>query len=366
METGIIRINAVEAYNEKHGGKAKRLAQNLIGKTMQFYVKGRAGVENSDSKGKLTMNGAKKTVDVQQRNSRKPQTRYPISLTICFVVLFWTSGAIEAQAEWPHVVPSKDGSSISYEIYGAGEPTLVFVHGWSCDARYWRAQLPHFAKNYRVVTLDLAGHGHSGTTRSKYTMRAFGEDVRAVTEATGSHGVILIGHSMGGSVIAEAARLMPNRVRGLIGIDTLENLEYPMTRNELEKLIAPFKRDFRSGCRQFIAEMISPHTDSQLRGWILSDISAAPPAVALSAMNEMMSQYITGEAAKIFDEIRIPVITVNGDMWPINYDANRRHMFSFDAIVLKEADHFLMMNRTKEFNRALEKAILKISRKPTI
>ena len=74
-------------------------------------------------------------------------------------------------------------------------------------------------------------------------------------------------------------------------------------------------------------------------------------------MNEMMSQYITGEAAKVFDEIRIPLITVNGDLWPINYEANRRHMFSFEAIVLKEADHFLMMNRSEDFNRALEKAI---------
>jgi pimeloyl-ACP methyl ester carboxylesterase len=271
-------------------------------------------------------------------------------------------GAIRAQAEWPSVVPSKDGTPISYEICGAGEPTLVFVHGWSCDARYWRAQLPHFSKNYRVVMLDLAGHGHSGTTRSQYTMRAFGEDVRAVTQATGSRGVILIGHSMGGSVIAEAARLMPHRVIGLIGIDTLENIEYPMTREEIKKMIAPLESDYRTGSRQFAEEMISPNTDPQLREWILSDISAAPPAVALSAMNEMMSQYVTGEAAKIFDEIRIPVITVNGDLWPINYEANRRHMFSFDAIVLKEADHFLMMNRPKEFNRALERAILIISK----
>jgi len=61
--------------------------------------------------------------------------------------------------------------------------------------------------------------------------------------------------------------------------------------------------------------------------------------------------------AQIFDEIRIPVVTVNGDMWPINYEAHRRHMFSYDAIVLKDADHFLMMNRAEEFNRALEKAI---------
>jgi len=111
-------------------------------------------------------------------------------------------------------------------------------------------------------------------------------------------------------------------------------------------------------------QLFSPRTDLKLREWILTDMSAAAPAVALSAMNEMMSQYITGEAAKIFDKIRIPVITVNGDLWPINYEANRRHMFSFDVIVLKEADHFLMMNRPAEFNKALEQAINKLSEKP--
>ncbi len=316
------------------------------------------------SKGKQLMKGAREEISMEQSNCCKLITRFSIRLPICFVFLFLTLGAMQAQAEWPRVVLSKDGTPISHEIYGAGEPTLVFVHGWSCDARYWRAQLSYFSKNHRVVVLDLAGHGHSGTTRSKYTMRAFGEDVRAVTAATGSRSVILIGHSMGGTVIAEAARLMPNSVIGLIGIDTLENIEYPMTQEELKNMIGPLEMDFRTGSRQFVAEMISTQTDSQLREWILADMSAAPPAVAISAMNEMMSQYITGDAAKIFDEIRIPVITVNGDLWPINYEANRRHMFSFDAIVLKEADHFLMMNRSKDFNSALEKAINTISRKP--
>jgi pimeloyl-ACP methyl ester carboxylesterase len=205
--------------------------------------------------------------------------------------------------------------------------------------------------------IDLAGHGHSGSARSQYTMKAFGEDVQAVTEATNSHSVILIGHSMGGSVIAEAARLMPKRVIGLVGVDTLDNIEYPMTREALDQMIAPLKIDFQAGTRQFVKEMISSKTNPLTREWILSDISSAPPSVALSAMNEMMSQYITGEAAKIFDEIPIPVFAVNGDLWPINYEANRRHMFSFDAIVLKEADHFLMMDRPEKFNKALKKAI---------
>jgi pimeloyl-ACP methyl ester carboxylesterase len=293
----------------------------------------------------------------------KSDTKHLLSLVACLVLLILAFGDTPAEAEWPNVVLSRDGIPISYEIFGVGDPTLVFVHGWSCDARYWRAQVPVFSKKYRVVVLDLAGHGHSGISRRKYTMGSFGEDVRAVTESTGSHRVILIGHSMGGSVIAEAARLMPGRVIGLIGIDTLENIEYPMTREELKRMIAPLEENFRSGSRQFVSEMIGANTDPELREWILSDVSAAPPIVALSAMNEMMTQYITGEAAKLFEEIRIPVITVNGDLWPINYEANRRHMFSFDAIVLKEADHFLMMDRPIDFNKALEKAILMLTGK---
>jgi pimeloyl-ACP methyl ester carboxylesterase len=293
----------------------------------------------------------------------KSDTKHFVSLVACLVLLISVFGDTPAEAEWPHIAFSKDGTPISYEIFGVGEPTLVFVHGWSCDARYWRAQVPVFSKKYRVVVLDLAGHGHSGMSRTKYTMGSFGEDVRAVTELTSSRSVILIGHSMGGSVIAEAACRMPDLVIGLIGIDTLENIEYPMTREELKKMVAPLEENFQDGSRQFVGEMIASNTDPQLREWILSDMSAAPPYVAISAMNAMITQYITGEAAKIFKQIRIPVITVNGELWPINFEANRRHMFSFNAIVLKEADHFLMMDRPIEFNKALEKAILMLTEK---
>jgi len=290
-------------------------------------------------------------------------TKVFLILTGGLVFLLIALGDGQANTKWPHIVLSKDGIPVSYEIHGTGEPTLVFVHGWSCDGRYWRAQVPHFSKNHRIAVVDLAGHGHSGMARTKYTMEAFGEDVRAVTEATGSDNVILIGHSMGGSVIAEAARLMPNRVVGLIGIDTLENIEYPMSFEEMKRITAPLEIDYQAGSRKFIEEMISPQTGSQLREWILSDISAAPPAVALSAMKEMMTQYVTGEAAQIFEKVRVPVITVNGDLWPINYEANRRHMFSYHAIVLKKADHFLMMSRAEDFNIALEKAINMLSGK---
>ena len=287
----------------------------------------------------------------------KPVKGPSVYLVTCLVILFMLFGVIRAQAEWPRIVLSKDGTPISFEVYGSGEPTLVFVHGWSCDARYWRMQIPYFSTGYRVVTLDLAGHGHSGMTRSQYTMRAFGEDVKAVVQAIGTNQAILLGHSMGGSVIAEAARLMPDRIIGLIGVDTLGDIEYQMTKEQLKKMLAPLEKDFQSGAKEFVKQMILPDMNPEQREWILSDISAAPPTVALSAMNCLLSQFITGEAATIFDEIHLPVVSINSDMWPVNYKGNRRHMSSFNTIILKGADHFLMLNRSDEFNPALEKAI---------
>jgi len=280
-----------------------------------------------------------------------------VGLMLVFALLVSASGEAFAGNDWPKMASSADGTAISYETYGAGTPALVFVHGWSCDARYWWQQTAHFADRHRVVVLDLAGHGHSGSGRTRYTMASFGEDVRAVMDAEGIEDAILVGHSMGGSVIVEAARLLPKRVRGLIGVDTLENIEYPLTREAFYGMVAPLEQDFPAGTREFVAQMISPQTDPRLRDWILADMSAAPPAVALSALRETMQQYLTGEVAKLFEEVRLPVVTINADVWPINYEGNRRHMLSYEAIVIEGADHFLMMNRPGEFNVALEKAV---------
>ncbi|HQO83876.1 MAG TPA: alpha/beta hydrolase, partial [Synergistales bacterium] len=121
--------------------------------------------------------------------------RRSIILLICLALA--TSAPLPAEAEtpWPQVAFSADGVPISFEVHGDGEPALVFVHGWSCDARYWSAQTPLFSLKHRVIILDLAGHGHSGMGRSKYTMGSFGEDVRAVVEATDTKKAILVGHS---------------------------------------------------------------------------------------------------------------------------------------------------------------------------
>lgn len=110
-------------------------------------------------------------------------------------------------------------SQFGFEAAGSGSPAIVFVHGWSCNRTYWRSQVATFAETNRVVAVDLAGHGESGAGRPDWTMRAFGDDVAAIMDAEELRDAVLVGHSMGGDVIVEAALAVPDRVRALVWVD---------------------------------------------------------------------------------------------------------------------------------------------------
>ena len=248
---------------------------------------------------------------------------------------------------------SADGVTIHYDVRGEGEPALVFVHCWCCDRSYWKAQVDTFAEQYKVVTVDLAGHGQSGMDRDEWTIAAFAEDVTAVVGELQLDKVILIGHSMGGPVILQAARLMPKRVIGLIGVDTFQNFEQEYTREQSEALLAPFREDFVETVSTFVRSMFPPTADSTLVEWVVGDMSSAPPEVAIEAMEDMF-QFDPKEALK---EVRIPIRGINADMWPVNVEANRRHALSFDAAIMEGLGHFVHMEDPEAFNRLLDHAV---------
>jgi sigma-B regulation protein RsbQ len=68
------------------------------------------------------------------------------------------------------VVISTDGIPSHYNVQGTGALALVFAHGWGCDRYYWDGHRGYFAPRYRVVTIDLAGHGASGPDRTHWTV----------------------------------------------------------------------------------------------------------------------------------------------------------------------------------------------------
>ncbi|MBF0252202.1 MAG: alpha/beta hydrolase [Candidatus Omnitrophica bacterium] len=296
---------------------------------------------------------------------------FSLSLSIMLLLLGLGLSPVFAQAGTPQnvdtdkIATSADGTVINYYEHGQEGTVLVFVHGWSCDASYWREQVEYFKEKYHIILIDLAGHGRSGSGRENYTIEAFGQDVTAVVESVGANKVVLIGHSMGALVIAEAARLMPKKVIGLVAVDDLQNVEYPLGEEQFNEMTAPFKEDFKQGVRGFVMGMLRSD-NLPVNEWVISDMSLADPKVALSTMNESLGGYLTGDVTKLFDELDVPVIAVNSDLWPTNIEANRRHIKDFQLIELDGLDHFLMLKAPERFNPALEQAIKMIIKKYNI
>jgi pimeloyl-ACP methyl ester carboxylesterase len=256
-------------------------------------------------------------------------------------------------------VTAPDGVAIRYEVAGRGDPTLVFVHGWSCDRSYWRPQIDHFAASHRVVALDLGGHGESGLERKDWTMAAFAGDVRAVVEGLGLQKVVLVGHSMGGPVILEAARLMPDRVVALVPVDFFSDVDRRFTAEERKGFLAPMRADFPKITKAFVRkEMFTPRSDSAFAERIAGDMAAASPAVAVSAMENLL-QYDQGAALAA---AKPPLRLINSDLWPTDLEALRRHNPKISLAVLPGVGHFLMTEAPDEFNRILARAVTELQR----
>ena len=261
---------------------------------------------------------------------------------------------VAAVAVQASTVRSADGVPIHYEVRGEGEPTLVLVHGWALDARLWDGQLPALAARHRVVTLDLAGHGRSGRQRASWTMGAFGEDVKAVVEAAGANDVVLVGHSMGGPVVLEAARRMPQRVKGLVLVDTLLDVEQRLPPEQIDAMARQLEGDYRTAVTRMSNDhLFAASTPPAVRERVLRHATALPAAMSVAMLRQAWSY----DPLPALRELHVPVRAVNADKFPTNLEVNRRHMPGYDAIIVAGAGHYPMLEDPARFNAALEQAL---------
>jgi pimeloyl-ACP methyl ester carboxylesterase len=298
--------------------------------------------------------------DEEERVKKSP-------VIIILVVFLWIMViGCRKQEESPSIISdtaiSADGVPIKYEVRGKGEPALIFVHGWCCDRSYWNAQLPYFAQKYRVVAIDLAGHGESGLARKEWTMGAFGEDVVVVLKKLSLDRVILVGHSMGGPVILEAARRLPAPMIGLVLVDSLTDFEYRIPQPAIDERLARLRADFAGVVKKSVVEtMFTINTDAALVEKIAADMSSAPPAVGIGAMR-MMIDWVNNDLINAVREAKAPMTCINSDTNPTKAEINRRYVPGFKAKIMSGVGHFNMIEAPDLFNNLLEETVKEFER----
>jgi pimeloyl-ACP methyl ester carboxylesterase len=248
-------------------------------------------------------------------------------------------------------VTSSDGTSIHFEVSGQGEVALVFVHGWLGNLRWWDAQRAHFAAKFRVVTLDLAGHGQSGTTRTAWSIAHYADDIRAVVARVGAPRVVLIGHSMSGPNVIAAARDNP-AVIGIVLVDTMKNLDSSIPPEIVRQMLALYASDFRHAVEQVIpAYLYAPGTPAAVRARLQGEFLAAPADLPVRAIEPL---YLDCDLQQIASSARVPVRAIHSDVEPIDAAINRKYFRDYDFVTVTGVGHYPMLEQPAKFDRALE------------
>jgi pimeloyl-ACP methyl ester carboxylesterase len=231
---------------------------------------------------------------------------------------------------------------------------LVLVHCWTCNVEFWKDNYNAFP-NYRVIAMDLPGHGQSDKPKIDYTMEYFARAVDGVMKNAGVKRAVLAGHSMGTPVIRRYYELYPERTLGLIVVDGALLPFGP--RDQVEKFVEPLFSDYKKGVPAFVDGMLPPSVGADLRSFIRGSMLATPDHVGTSAM-----KFVLDDSYAAHEKINVPVLAImaQNPMWPAEMEGRYKAVApKTDYQVWGGVSHFLHMERPREFN---EQVILFISR----
>ena len=260
---------------------------------------------------------------------------------------------------------TSDGAKIYYEDHGEGQPILL-VHGWLCSSRFWQKNVPDLAKEFRVVTVDLRGHGNSCKSLTGHTIRQYAHDVRDVIEHLGLEEPVRAGWSLGGPVVLSYYQQYGTKtpMKALALVDTapfpfspaswnshaLRNYNYDAMNSAFANLTAN-PREFAAGFTNRMFKRKPADADME---WVVAEMMKTPPWIA----EAVYSDFLMSDYAKSLPTINIPVIVFAADsgVFPNGIAMGKAIVSQVPRgsfIPFEDAGHILFYEKAQKFNSAL-------------
>jgi pimeloyl-ACP methyl ester carboxylesterase len=224
-------------------------------------------------------------------------------------------------------VVERDGVRIAYDVYGDGEPTVLFMPAWSIvNSRMWKLQVPYFARHGRVVTFDGRGNGRSDKSPSlDYSDEAFAADALAVLDASATARATVVGLSGGARWGLMLAARHPERVERLVFIGPAVALGAPDKARDamfaaFDKRLgrqdgwAKFNRhywleNYRDFIEFFSSQMLpEPHSTKQFEDAVGWGLETTPETLAATTVAPSLTEEQTRELASM---VRCPVLVLH-------------------------------------------------------
>jgi pimeloyl-ACP methyl ester carboxylesterase len=243
-----------------------------------------------------------------------------------------------------------NGNKIHFYDIGnsKNKKALVFVHGWTGNVELWRESYASFPR-YRVIVVDLIGHGKSDKPKVEYTMDLFARSVDAVLKKAGVERAVIVGHSMGMPVARQYYRLYPQKTLGIVNVDG--SIRAFPDEKQFDGFVQSFKADYQKTRDNFVDSMIQQIKDEKVRNSIRSANQDTPDYVGISAFSQFAKKDLWTT-----DPIKVPVLAIlaEGPFWPPDTESFHRSIApDLEYYIWKGVTHFLFMERPTEFNQTI-------------
>lgn len=209
-----------------------------------------------------------------------------------------------------HAHPSP-GVSIDYFAAGEGRP-LALVHGITESRRTWDPLIaPLIGQGYRVIAVDLRGHGGSSRV-APYDLATMAGDLGAVLQAEGADDALLVGHSLGGAVVSAYAAGGP--CRGVINVDQpLALSDFQAVLSELQPMLQGDAESFQGAISAIFDQMAGPLAGAER--WRVDHVRVAEQDVVLGVW-DMMFTATAADLDAVVDQvaaaITVPYLSLHG------------------------------------------------------
>ena len=228
----------------------------------------------------------------------------------------------------------RSGVRTSYEMYGDGTPTVLFLPAWAIGhSRFWKGQIPYFARHYRVITFDPRGNGKSGRPLdpAAYADTEYTADALAVMDATQTDRAVMVGFSRGAWLAAMLAARYPDRVLGavmagsssplgeLLPERTVHSFDDPLETEEgwAKSNRHYWRKDYRGFLEFFYSKVFTePHSTKQIEDGVSWGLETTPEVLIATHDPHDFSERLKerrDEALAFYRSIRCPLLIIHGD-----------------------------------------------------
>ncbi|UWY28989.1 alpha/beta hydrolase [Flavobacterium sp. TR2] len=239
-------------------------------------------------------------------------------------------------------------TKISYSDSGTGN-AIVLLHGFLENKKMWTEYVDLFSEKYRIVTIDLLGHGQSEPLGYVHEMEENANAVNEVLKNLKIEKATIVGHSMGGYVGLAFAELYPDKIQKLVLLNSTSKEDSPERKTNRTRAIKAVKQNYVSFVSLAIANLFSENNRTRLAEEIENVKTEAlkTPLQGIIASQEGMK--IRKDREWLLKENRFPVLLILGKKDPVlNYEESLSQIEDTTAELVSFEDGHMSQIENKE------------------